>query len=491
METTRHCARRRRAPSARAGGGALLALAAACTTVGPDYEPPEPEVAEQWLEAEDPRLRGAAETPGTWWSAFDDPLLQRLIEAAHARSPDVRIAAERVLEARALYGIATGNRYPQVQQAFAEYVRTTLSDETAVPPIDRRFGTITAGVDVSWELDLWGRFARAIEAAGAELEASQLDLDDVLVVLLADVGTAYVELRTFQERLRLARDNAEIQRRTLELVQARFDQGVVGALDVRQAEVNLSRTESRIPALDAGARQAANLLCFLTGSPPRDLEGELGQAPIPVPPASLGLGIPADLLRQRPDVRRAERRLAAQCARIGVATADLYPALGLGGSIGLQSEKIGDLFTDEAFFFQAGPGVRWPFLNYGRLQSAIDFEEARFSQFVGRYENVVLAAQREAEDALVEFLRSHDRVAALQRTVASAEAAVELGSEQYRGGLTDFNRVFSLQTSLVEEQDQLALAQGDVARSAIAIFRALGGGWQIRLEDGAPPPELP
>jgi outer membrane protein TolC len=267
---------------------------------------------------------------------------------------------------------------------------------------------------------------------------------------------------------------------------------------VFQAKNNLAQTESVIPTLEISLRQASNRLCILCGIPPRDLQQELATGRIPVPPTEVAMGIPADLLRRRPDVRRAERELAAQSASIGVATAELYPHIAITGTIGLEANDFADLFHSGAFAGSVGPSLRWNILNYGRLLNNIRVQDARFQQLATEYQNAVLRANEEAENALIAFLKSQQKAKTLAESVDAAEKAVDMALLQYREGKTDFNRVFILQTAQALEQDRLAQASGEVARSVIEIYRALGGGWQIRyqgreqMQFATPaPPELP
>jgi NodT family efflux transporter outer membrane factor (OMF) lipoprotein len=266
----------------------------------------------------------------------------------------------------------------------------------------------------------------------------------------------------------------------MRIAEARFREGATTRLDVFQAQSNLAQTESVIPTLEIDLRQACNRLCILCGIPPRDLQAELAAGPIPVAPAEVAVGIPGDLLRRRPDVRRAERELAAQSGKIGVATAELYPHLTITGTIGIEANYFADLFRSQAFNGSVGPSLRWNLLNYGRLLNNIRVQDARFQQLATEYQSAVLRANEEVENALVAFLKLQERVHILRGSVQAAQNAVDMALLQYREGKTDFNRVFTLQIALAVEQDRLAQATGALARSLVEIYRALGGGWQIR-----------
>ena len=337
---------------------------------------------------------------------FNDPTLTSLVQTAYQQNLTLRAAGARILEARALRGIAVGNLFPQEQFAFGEYSRIKLSTNVANPPLAAWFSEWTFGLSGTWELDFWGRYRRAIEAADAELDASVEDYDDVLVVLLSDVAATYVEYRTFQQRLTYARANVDIQRQSFQLATDKFEAGATTERDTHQAKQILEETEALIPALEIGRRQAANRLCVLMGMPPRDLDAILGAGSgIPVTPREVVVGVPADLVRRRPDVRRAERQVAAQSARIGVAVSDLYPHFSVLGTIGVEAEQFGDLFKSGSMIGEISPGFRWDILNYGRLVNNVRVQDARFQELAYAYQDQVLIAGQEAEDAIVSFLQ--------------------------------------------------------------------------------------
>jgi len=436
-------------------------------------------VAEDWIDHGDVRVRSEAADLSSWWTVFDDSTLDALVFEAYNQNLDLRTAGLRVLEARALRAVTAGNLWPQSQQAFADYSRRQTAERVGMPAAGQSFSVWDAGFNLSWELDLWGRFRRAVEAADADLDASIENYDDVLVTLLGDVGATYVEIRTLQQRLELVRANVEAQRGSLRIAEARFREGATTRLDVYQAQSNLAQTESAVPTLEIDLRQATNRLCILCGIPPQDLQEQLATGPIPAAPPEVALGIPGDLLRRRPDVRRAERDLAAQSAAIGVATAELYPQLAINGTIGVEANDFAQMFRRQAISGSVGPSLRWNILNYGRLLNNIRVQDARFQQLATEYQNAVLRANEETENALVAFLKLQDRVAILTGSVQAAQNAVNMALLQYREGKTDFNRVFTLQIALAVEQDRLAQTQGELARSLVEIYRALGGGWQF------------
>jgi NodT family efflux transporter outer membrane factor (OMF) lipoprotein len=458
--------------------------------VGPNYTIAPTAVAANWIDYQDPRVTSEEQDLSYWWTVFEDPILDSLVQDAVRQNLSLRAAGERIVEARARRGIAVGNLFPQQQDVSGSYTANKASSEVANGTAEQWFRNWEVGFNVSWELDLWGRFRRSIEAADADLEASVADFDDVLVVLIADVAANYVQYRTFQERIVLARRNVQIQERSYQLAQDKFGAGATTERDVQQSRQILEQTRALIPQLETGARQAANALCVLLGMPPHDLTRRLGTVgAIPSAPPEMALGIPADLLRRRPDVRRFERQAAAQSAFIGVAKSDLYPHFSLLGSIGVKAEDFADLFdTPDSLSGFIGPAFRWDILNYGRIESNVHVQEARFRQLVLAYQEAVLRAGREAEDAAVGFLKEQERARYLTASAAAAARTVEITYDQYRQGAIDFTPVFLFEERLAEQQDQLAASQGQIALSLVDLYRAVGGGWQMRLKDGSSGP---
>ncbi len=451
--------------------------------VGPNYARPAAPVASEWIDDANPKINSQSQPLPAWWTVFNDPTLNRLLQTAYQQNLTLRTAGARILEARAQLGIARGEMFPQEQFASADYTRAKLSERIANPPPAVWISNWRAGMSASWEVDLWGRFRRAIEAADAELDASVEDYDDVLVVLLSDVASNYVQYRTFEQRLAYARNNVEIQRKSYGIASDKLEHGATTERDKQQAKQALEETEALIPVLEIGKRQAANRLCVLLGMPPTNLEASLGAGTgVPVVPPEVVVGVPADLVRRRPDVRRAERQVAAQSARIGVAASDLYPHITLLGTIGVEAENFNDLFkTPGSTVGAISPGVRWDILNYGRLVNGVRLQDARFQELAYAYQDRVLNAGREVEDAMVAYLRSQEQAQHLDLSVAAATRTVEITEEQYAQGAVDYTAVYLFQTTLTQQQDELAVAQGDIDLSLIAVYRSLGGGWEIRL----------
>jgi NodT family efflux transporter outer membrane factor (OMF) lipoprotein len=457
--------------------------------VGPNYVRPPAPVAPAWIESDNSKLTCDPVNDCLWWTVFNDPTLNGLIETAYRQNLDLRVAGTRILEARAQRNIAVGNLFPQQQTAMGAYAHGQITENLAIP-VPSSFDVWATGFNASWELDFWGRYRRNVEASNAEWASLVEQYGDTLVMLLSEVATAYVQLRTFEERLRFARHNVEIQKGSLGLANSRFSEGVSTELDVRQARTSLAQTEAAIPPLEAGWRQASNRLCILLGMPVNQLADQFPPAAIPHAPPTLAIGMPADLLRRRPDVRRAERDVAAQSARIGVAEADLYPRLSLNGFLGYAADDIERLFQSKSFTAFIIPTVQWNVLNYGRIANNIAVQDARLQGAALQYQQTVLKAGGEVEDALVGFLKAQQQAALLEQSVRDAERSVELVLIQFKGGVVDFNRVYNTQSTLVTQQDQLAVARGEIALNLIRLYKALGGGWQhFFAGNGLPPVE--
>ncbi len=447
--------------------------------VGPNYQPAPAPVAAQWIDQGDPRILPATPDPTitAWWTVFQDPVLDGLIENAYCQNLDLKAAGARILQARAQRNLITGQLFPQTQEGFAAFAHAQLSRNLNIP-LPGIINVWPVGAFASWEPDFWGRYRRAIESASADLDAQADGYHDATVLLLAETAESYVQLRVAQERLRLAHQNVELLRGSLELARTRFREGATSELDVQQARTSLAQTESLIPALETDLRQSNNRLCLLLGIPPRDLIPDLGEQPIPIVPVAIGAGVPAELLRRRPDIRRAERAVAAQSAQIGVATSDLYPRFALFGFLGYTADDFKSLFAMKSFTGLIVPNFQWQILNYGRVRNNIRAQEARFHERVFQYQQTVLRAGQEVEDGLIAFAKVQEQESHLAKAVQAAERSAELVLVQYREGSVDFNRVYNVQSSLVTQRDQLAVAQGNIALQMIRAYQALGGGWE-------------
>ena len=438
-------------------------------------------VAPQWIDANDVRVRSHAVDLSRWWCVFNDPVLNDLIEHAYNQNINLKEFGTRILQARAQLAITRGELFPQTQTATGSYARTATSADQLLPGLNKFNDQYNMGFNLAWELDFWGQFRRQVLGANAQLDASVENYDAVLVTLLGDVATNYVQMRQFQEQIELARHNVKLQNDILGIVQARFRAGSANELDVDQAQSTLSQTESAIPGFKILLRQAQDRLCTLLGIPPCDLEARLGQRPIPTAPVDVAVGIPAELLMRRPDVRAAERAAAAQAQQIGIAQAALYPHISITGTLGYSALQASQLFTNPSFQGSVGPTFTWNILNYGRIQNNVRMQDALFQQTLLDYRTTVLTANQQAEDGLITFLKAQERTKYLTESVVAANLAYEIVTQQYRVGTVDFNRVDVIAQNLVQQQDLEAQARSQIATGLIQVYRALGGGWQIRL----------
>jgi NodT family efflux transporter outer membrane factor (OMF) lipoprotein len=454
--------------------------------VGPNYcQPPAP-VAAEWINANDPRIQGPPPRDGDWWEVFQDPVLNSLIVRAYRQNPSLRSIGTRVLQARAAQAIAVGDIFPQTQGISGFYQQGTFNGTP--------YHFDQTGFNLSWELDFWGKYRRQIESANAALDASVETYDDALVTLLADVATNYVNYRITQLRIKIAIDNLRTQEKLVAVAEQQQRVGTAAEIDVRQLRTLMKQTRSSIPALRIARGQANDRLCILLGEPPRDLEPELGPGsdlgslPMPRTPQSVAAGIPADLLRRRPDVRSAERLVAAQNPQIGVAQAELYPSLSVSTLLGDVDANVAAFVTSSptpgrsGFFAFVQPEFSWNLLNYGRLANNVHRQEARTQEFIAAYQNQVLVAAQEVQSALRGFLESQEQSDALAGSAADATVAAKIDEDLFNQVKAEVNRLFILETTRLQAQDQLAVAQGNIALNLINVYRALGGGWQLRTQ---------
>lgn len=466
----------------------LLALASGCT-VGPEYSKPESKSPDSFAAlSRQPNVASKTEaTPADlakWWKSLNDPMLDSLVDRAIAGNLDLKVATARVREARAARGIVDSRGLPQID-GTAAYDRSRQSENVSAFRggnfKEEADGTdlYQAGFDAFWELDVFGGIRRSVEAADADVQVTQESRRDVLVTLLAEVARNYVEARTFQRRTAIAVENVRVQSESLSLSTARFEAGVTSELDVAQARAQVESGRAAIPPLNSAYHEAVHRLGVLLGKDPTSLLAEIeAAAPIPAVPATVAVGVPADLMRRRADIRRAERALAAATARVGVATADLYPKFTLTGSFGFQSAQFGQLFDMNSRAWSIGPGMRWSILNWGRVRSEIEVQDARTEQALGIYEQTILVAFEDVENALTRFAQEQVRREALVQSVAANKRAVELASFLYTSGVKDFLNVLVSQRALFDSEDQLAQSERTVTASLIALYKALGGGWE-------------
>lgn len=458
----------------------ILLILGGCLTVGPDYEAPEVETPDAWQQAATAGLQDGPSKLDRWWDRFDDPVLDDLIARARIDNLDLRTAALRLEEAMALRGVVASQYYGSIDADGAAYATQVSENATFLPPgADSQVDYYTLGASAAWEADVWGRIRRSVEAADASLDATLEDYRDVLVFTQAQVASLYIELRTVQKQIKLTQNNVDLQNSTLKLTRDRFDAGLTPDLDVRRAELNLARTESSLPTLVASHARVLNALTVLVGEMPGAMDSEIGVRPIiPSTEAPVYSGVPADVLRQRPDIRSAERRIASQNARIGVAASDYYPRFLLVGDLRVESTDYDNLFSGNSVGYSFGPQVRWNIFSGGRIKNQVKAEEIRTAQAEADYEQTVLQAVEETETAMVAYVQELDRYAILGRAVEAAEKSVEQTQTLYKSGLTDFQNVLNMERDLFEQQNLQAASEGTIAIRIVGIFRALGGGWQ-------------
>lgn len=471
----------------------LLSLVAGCT-VGPDYKRPDFGFAASFGAANTELGtvgEGEDESLNNWWRAFEDPVLNRLVEAAQAGSLDVEITLRRIGEARALLGAERAAIFPDVEALGSVERRQNSSELGGGFAPERTESFHSVGGSLTWELDVWGRVRRLVEAANADLDASVEDARAVLVSVSAETALAYIDYRLAEERLRIARENIELQGDTVALTKDQFDAGIVSELDLSQARTLLATTESTLPSLAVLSINARNRLAVLTGNQPGSeaidvlLDVSSQASGIPEPSENLRVGVPADLLRRRPDIRRAERQLAAETARIGVAQGDLYPRFSLAGSVGYEASDIDDLFSSSAGVFGIGPSFRFPIFNAGRIRSVVNAQDARAQAALAFYEQAILIGLEDVENSLTGFLRSIATAELLREAAGHARRTVELSGDQYRQGLVSFQSVLDSQSRLFELEDQLAQTEAAIADNAVGLYRSLGGGWSLETNGNA------
>ena len=472
----------------------LLSAASGCTMVGPDYVKPTVSEPKAWRDENNPAISSRQVEIAAWWTRFHDPVLNKLIEMACTDNPGLHIAGLRIREARAQLAVLVGNQYPQIQQVRGETgaVGGSKNMANSTPGADFRYGELSVGFDAGWEIDLWGKYHRAVSSGVASLESSVADYENTLVILTAEVARTYMLLSTLETQLKIAEENVAIQSRSLKIASVRFEGGDVTELDVAQARTLLANTQATIPRLQSRISQVKNSLALLLGRLPADLDAILTtETVLPDIPTEIAIGIPAQMLRRRPDIRQAEAQLLAQSERIGVAQADLYPHLSLLGSIGLRtsnsdvtaaafpgSSNFGDLFSTDSFEYFVGPTFSWDVLNYGRIKNKVRIEDSRFQQLTENYRNTILVAAEETENAIVAYLGARAEQKHLQDSADAAARSVQLSMLQYEEGLNDYQRVLETQRSLIQQQDLLAGNKGQVVINLIAIYKALGGGWE-------------
>ncbi|MEM1282560.1 MAG: TolC family protein [Chlamydiota bacterium] len=460
-----------------------------CMKVGPNFKRPYTQTYSSWLDQEGDHVKDCSESYCEWWKVFQDPIMDDLIKYAVDQNLTLKGAGIRILEARAVLGIAIGEWFPQTQDAVGSAERVRLSANAPnTAGVDLKYKDYNLGGIAIWELDFWGKFRRAIDAASEEYCASIANYQDVLTLLLAEVASTYVRLRTFDERIDIVEKNIKIQERSLQIVDARFRAGMVTELDYQQAKAFLTDTQARLPELVIQQRKTKNALAVLLGITPNCIDSILEEpGVIPSAPKSICAGIPGEVICRRPDIRRVYHETAAQCARIGVAMADLYPHISISGFVGLESSGStrstatgggGKFWSSDSFNYFFGPGFAWSIWNYGRITNNIRAQYAVFHELITNYQNAVLVAYQEVENALVEFAESHERVEFLEESATAAQRSADLSNTQYVEGIADYTRVLNSEQVLLQADERLTIARGDISQGLISTYKALGGGWE-------------
>ncbi len=465
--------------------GLAILFVCGCSTVGPDYEKPQTQTPDAWSQPVFEEIANGPEANlQTWWTIFGDPTLNDLIDRARQKNLNLKVAVSRIRESRTMLAIASGEKMP-VASVGGKLSQMKLSDDGPlykIAPADGFDGhsLIEVGTDAFWEIDLFGRISRTIESADAAYEASVEDYRDVLVTLLAEVAFTYVDIRSAQQQIVIANENVKSQTDTLKITRERFDNGMTTKLDVAQATANFEATQASIPQFKIALNQSINRLAVLLGEDAGKLQSELGHPqPLPKLTQSLGIGVPANIIRQRPDIRKAERLLAAQTAQIGVATADLYPSFGLSGFFGLQSRSLDSLFSSESVTWGFGSPIQWDVFNGGQIKGNIEIQKEKAAQYLLRYELQVLEAVEEVENAISGYDLNTVSASHLRKSNESMVEAVNLVLIAYDAGLTDFNNVLVTQRDLYRQQSNLISYETQTVIYLISLYKALGGGWDI------------
>ncbi|MCF6311407.1 MAG: efflux transporter outer membrane subunit [Verrucomicrobiales bacterium] len=463
-----------------------LLLNACAHKVGIDYTSPDLKAPDAWSRNVVRDLKGGSGGIENWWKKFNDSKLNQLIAQARKANPNLKIAYQQINESRARRGVAYSQLFPNAA-ATADYQRTRSSESLFFPPPTNPNNSFSVGFDSGWEIDVFGGIRRAVESSQASVEASVEAYRDVLVSLEAEVALNYIEMRTLQKRIYLAKENIQRQRDSHKLTKDRFDAGLVPEIDVTQAETNLYNTEAVVPTLESQLTFARNRLASLLGKYAGSLDKQLGSSTrIPTPPRNASIGLPTNLLRSRPDVRQAERELAAQTARVGVATADLYPRFSLLGNLNLQALDADNLFSSTSRAFGIAPSVRWQIFAAGGIRNNIRIEKTRVEQAYKVYENALLLAVEETENSLVSISKERQRFGKLRQSVKSTEKTVKLVKDNYQNGLVDFQNVLDAERTLFTAQDDSAISEGTVSANYVRLFKALGGGTENVLLDSSP-----
>jgi len=449
--------------------------------VGPDYQRPESEDAISVNARDFPEIQYQQADLSAWWEIFNDPLLSQFIQEARQNNADLKNALARVKEARAAVGVTSSDLFPSVNADGS--LDWGKQSENVNPLATGEQTQYSLSADASWEIDLFGRIRRSMEAATADYQASQEDYHDVMITVLAETAASYLQIRSLQAQLQTSFENIRSQQAMLDLTRVRYKYGIATYLDVAQATRVVANSEADLPLIRNDLNQSITSLAVLTGHSSRAIYSWLQPVqPIPLPPEEVTVGIPAERLRQRPDIRRAERNLAAQTARIGVATADLYPSFSLTGTFGFSSLKTGNFLDSASQIYGVGPSLSWNIFDMGKIRQQIAVQDARTEQALHSYEQTILEAIKEIEDRLKGYHEQLARMAALKNSVQASRETVEMSARLYKDGLTDFQNVLDAQRSLLETESAMDVAEGNTSIQLVGLYKAMAGGWPIEQE---------
>jgi NodT family efflux transporter outer membrane factor (OMF) lipoprotein len=456
----------------------------ACMMVGPHYKEPKKLAARHWH-----KDKTVKETPihdAHWWEVFHDPNLTFLINQGYQHNLSLQSTGVKVLQARAQLAQAVGSLYPQQQAAIGSLNYNRMGGSSLQTILPSNFYTALLGFSANWEIDFWGKYRRAILSNDAAFLASYAAYDNALVTLTADIATTYINIRTTEELIQVTKQNIEVQRLGLQLAKARYTEGQTSLLDVEQAQTELSETQASLPTLISNLQQQKDMLGVLLGTTPDQVDGLLiKKRKIPIAPSTVAVGIPKESLIRRPDIYQARMEAIAQFESIGAAKANLYPSLSLAGTFTFASNTIsgnslGQIFNWNNRSITAGPGLNWPILNYGQITNAVRAQDAVFQQALLNYANTVLKAQQEVQDAITQYIEAKKSEAYLVTANTAAIKSTQLAIIRYREGESDYTPVLDAERQQLRVQRSLTNAKGDIPKALVALYRALGGGWQIR-----------
>ena len=453
--------------------------------VGPNYKEPKKRVADHWIKEN----KTVKETPiqdANWWTFFHDPTLTSVINQGYQNNLSLQSAGVRVLQARAQLAQVVGELYPQQQTLMGNYTHQRIGGSSLQDILPTNFETALLGVSANWEIDFWGKYRRAILSNNAAFLAAYAAYDNALVSLTSDIATSYIDIRTTEELIQVTKKNIQVQAVGLQIAKARYAAGETSLLDVEQAQTELSETQSTLPKYVSSLQRQKDSLAVLLGVTPKDIDAFLVKKKgIPVAPSTVAVGIPKETLVQRPDIYQARLEAVAQSEAIGAAKANLYPALSLTGTFALASNNIGtnslgDLFNWGSRTISAGPAFSWPILNYGQITNTVRAQDAVFQQALLKYLNLVLQAQQEVQDNITQFIEAKKSERYLNTANHSAIRSTQLAIIRYKEGESDYTPVLDSERQQLRVQTSLTQAKGDIPKALVALYRALGGGWQIR-----------